>query len=183
MKSISKKIYIVRGGPASGKTTLTPLLASHLSQPVALLEQDRWRWDIHVVGRKISEVDAREHVFADTLFLKTLESYLVQGQYTIIVEGSFGWQPSSITHLSASAIKKLAEQHGYSVTNLVLQADIAVQQTRNRARKYTVPSKEFHEIYDVIYNYCDPSEAIIDSSDQKLETTLKKILNELDIKS
>lgn len=176
---MTKNLYIIRGGAASGKTSITPLLAKELPSPVALLEQDNWRWGIHLVGRKPRDVEKSEHTFADNLFMKTLKSYLEYGKYTILVEGSFGWHPTEISTLSAREITVLAKKYHYHTTSIVLKAAIATQENRNSARKYTVPKGEFQEIYRAVYSHHDPSELVIDSSIQNKEETLVTILEKI----
>lgn len=176
---MTKNLYIIRGGAASGKTSITPLLAKELPSPVALLEQDNWRWGIHLVGRETRDVEKSEHAFADSLFMETLKSYLEHGKYTILVEGSFGWHPTEISTLSVHEITMLAKKYNYHTTSIVLKADIITQQNRNSTRKYTVPKDEFQEIYRAVYSYHDPSEIVIDSSGQNKEETLMTILEKI----
>lgn len=168
-------IYIIRGGPASGKTTLAPLLAKKLKEPIALLEQDMWRWDMHLAGRTIPDVDPEEHLFADELFVKTIESYLAHGRYTIIVEGSFGWEETAITQISAKKLAQLGEKYGFHPVNIVLKSDFSTQSRRNLKRHYVVPRDEFKTIYDTVYDHFDQSEHIIDTSGKTIDQTLDEL--------
>lgn len=71
-----KKAYIFRGAPASGKGTLTKEFAKLVPLPVALIEQDMFRWGIHLVGRKVPEVTEAEHALAFRSMPAVYEEYL-----------------------------------------------------------------------------------------------------------
>ena len=174
-------LYIVRGGSASGKTTLTPLLAKLLPKPVALIEQDNWRFGVHLVGRTVQDIETDEHHFADKIMLHTLEEYLRLKKYTIIIEGAFAWNDPSFTNITVKQLIDLANKYGYKTTNLVLKADKNTLETRNKKRKYTVPEDEFEKIYTVIYNTIDESEHVIDSSKLSVDKTLELLKKQLDL--
>ncbi len=176
---MSKHLYIVRGAPASGKTSLTPLLATHTTQPTALIEQDNWRWGIHLVGRSIPDIEKEEHYFADKIMLHTLEEYLKTDKYTVIIEGSFAWDNPSVTHLTVKDFITLADKYNHSWTSIILKADKKVLQKRNNARKYTVPKDEFNTLYNALYETIDSQEIIIDSTDLTEEDTIAVIKNTL----
>lgn len=176
-----KHLYIVRGAPASGKTNLTPLLATHTTQPTALIEQDNWRWGIHLVGRSIPDIKKEEHHFADKIMLHTLEQYLRTNKYTVIIEGSFAWSDPFVTHVTVQDFISLSQKYNYLATSIVLKADKTVLKKRNNARKYTVPRDEFNNLYDAIYREINPKEILVDSTNLTKEATLAILKDKLSL--
>ncbi len=170
---MKKTLYILRGAPASGKTTLSPELAKSLVQPVALLEQDNWRWGIHLTGRTVPDVTQQEHTFADEIFLYTLEQYLKTKQYNIVVEGTFNWNNPEFTNITVQTLIDLAKKYNYDVKNIVLKANKQKLLDRNAARKYSVPKEEFNTLYKSVYSYIDESEYLIDSTKLNKKETLQ----------
>jgi uncharacterized protein YraI len=105
--------------------------------------------------------------------MQTLESYLEYGKYTIIVEGSFGWNQTSFTKISAKNITTLSKQYEYHPISIVLKSKN--QAERNLRRQYVVPDNEFKVICNEVYSCCDKSEYILDSSEQTITQTLDSL--------
>lgn len=165
-------VYIFRGAPASGKGTLLPEFCKLLPSPVALIEQDQFRWGLHLVGRSVFNISDAEHKFAHQNTLLIYEQYLKNGNYTIVIEGLFTWDDQSSSQGSARELMKLAQKYGHQCRSFVLKADKTTLLERNAARSYAVPPEEFETLYHNIYKVIDPSEIVVDSSGQHAGQTL-----------
>lgn len=64
----TKTAYVLRGSPASGKTTVTELLVQRIPGRVATVELDTFRWNFHLRPRAVSEVAEDEHRLANVNF-------------------------------------------------------------------------------------------------------------------
>lgn len=171
------KVYIFRGSPASGKSTLTPVFCKEMAPPVALLKHDMFRWHIHAVDRAVEDVSAEEHLFAFENLKALFERYLISGRYTVVVEGLFTWDDKRAAQGNVRELLALAQKHGATATSIVLKAGKNTLLARNAARSWEVPRGEFEELYNNVYKTIDASEVVIDSTRQSLEETLKDIRN------
>lgn len=165
-------VYIFRGAPASGKGSLLPAFCELLPKPVALIEQDKFRWGVHLIGRNIPDVNDEEHLFAHQNTLLMFEQYLKNGGYSIVIEGLFTWDDESSSQGSARQLAGLAKKYGYPCKNFVLRATKEELLRRNAVRGYSVPFDEFDQLYSNIYRTIGPNEIVVDSSGQSLDETL-----------
>lgn len=168
-------VYIFRGAPAAGKGSLLPSFCKLLPKPVALLEQDFFRWDLHLAGRTVLEVQDEEHTFAHQNLLLIYEQYLKSGKYTVVVEGLFTWDDPNSSQGNAKEFVQLAQKYGYDCTSVVLRADKNALLERNAAREYSVPPAEFDTLYESVYRVIDPGELVIESTGQTPQTTLENL--------
>jgi predicted kinase len=169
------RVLIFRGAPASGKGTIAQKLCAQLSKPVALIEQDKFRWDIHVIGRKVSDVGLDEHAFAHRNMALVYEQYLKSGQYTIVLEGVFTWGDVAPDQGDVRPLIALAEQYGFACQSIVLKASKQTLLDRNAKRPYSVPHEEFDVLYKNIYRTIDDSEIVIDSTGQDSNETVQSL--------
>lgn len=168
--------YIFRGSPASGKGTIVPAFAQLLPKPVALIEQDKLRWGIHLIGRSVEEVTSEEHRMAYENTLILFDRYLRSGRYTIVVEGLFSWDDDSSNEGSVRHFIDLATKYGFDLTSIVLKADKDILMQRNQERiTYTTPEDEFNNLYDNVYSKIGESEIIIDSTNKTAEETINEL--------
>ncbi|MDX1765467.1 MAG: AAA family ATPase [Candidatus Saccharimonadales bacterium] len=174
-----KFLYVLRGGPASGKGVIAPDIAKMLPKPVALIEQDMFRWNIHLVGREVPEVSQEEHALAYRSMLLVLEEYLKFAQHTIVLEGLFTWDDSKSPQGNMIQIRELAEKYGYQLKSVVLKADKGELWHRNEQREYSVPREEFEALHNKTYETIDPSETAIDSTAQTTDQTLNTLRSAL----
>lgn len=177
MRERKPKVYIFRGAPASGKGTLVPEFAKTLPKPVALIEQDKLRWGIHLIGREVTDITSEEHRMAYENTLALYERYLKVGRYTIVVEGLFTWDNEQSDQGAAKTFLELARANGFEATSIVLAAEKAVLARRNVERQsYTTPPEEFDALYESIYSTIDSSELVIDSTNETSEQTLARLM-------
>lgn len=176
---MSKQAFIFRGAPASGKGTLVPEFCKTVESPVALIEQDNFRWGIHLFGRDIADITDAEHQLAYRATVATYEQYLKSGLHTVVVEGLFTWNNTESSQGNAKELIDLAEQYGYEATSIVLKAAKNELLKRNAEREYSVPIEEFEALYDGVYSTVDQSEVVIDSTGLDLPQTLQALASEL----
>ncbi|QQS19587.1 AAA family ATPase [Candidatus Saccharibacteria bacterium] len=170
-----QKVLIFRGAPASGKSTIVPEIAKLLTKPVVLIEEDKFRWGFHIIGRSVSEVGSDEHRFAYENTRMLYERYLEVGMYSIVLEGLFTWNNKSSPEGSAKELVDLAEQHGFEAISIVLTAEKEELRRRNTMREYTVPAKEFEELYNGVHQELNSSEIIIDTTNESTEETIARL--------
>lgn len=168
-----KSVYIFRGAPATGKGTLVTAFSKLLPKPVALIEQDTFRWGFHLIGRKVPDVSDVEHLFAYKNMVLLYEQYLKSGSYTIVLEGLFTWDTTNSSQGNAKQLVNMAREHDFNVKSIVLKADKEELLRRNYRREYSVPSDEFEMLYNNIYLTIDSSETVIDSTGQTVGQSLK----------
>jgi predicted kinase len=169
------RVLIFRGAPASGKGTLTQELCAQLPKPVALIEQDRFRWGVHVIGRSVPDISIEEHAFAHRNMKLIYEQYLQSGNYTIVLEGVFTWDAIAPDQGSAKELAALAKQHGFTCQSIVLKASKQTLLNRNAKRPYSVPIVEFNTLYKNIYRTIDDSEIVVDSTGQDTGETIRTL--------
>lgn len=168
-------IYVLRGAPASGKGTVAPLFCESLPKPVSLIAQDVLRWDFHLIGRQVSEVEDWEHKFANDNTTILIEQYLKNGHYTVVIEGLYTWGIAQTSQGNVLELKQLAERYNCAFTSIVLRASKEILLERNAARPYAVPLDEFEMLYNNVYGIIDPSEIVVDSSNMNVDDTLKNL--------
>lgn len=174
---MAKPVYIFRGAPASGKGTLVPEFCKLLVGPVALIEQDAFRWGFHLIGRSVPDITDEEHMFAHQNTLKVYERYIKNGAYTIVIEGLFTWDDEASSQGAVTEFLAIAKKYGRPCKSIVLVADRGELQKRNAAREYAVPEAEFDALYKNIYQTIDADEIAIDSTGLSPQQTLALLQN------
>lgn len=170
-----RPIYIFRGSPASGKGTLVPEFCKVLPSPVALIEQDTFRWGFHLIGRQVPDVRDDEHAFAHKNTLMLYEQYVKEGSYAVVVEGLFTWDNEASSQGAVTKFMAIAKKYDRACKSIVLQADKEELLRRNAARPYSVPRGEFEALYANIYQKIDSSEIVIDSTGRDVRQTLQDL--------
>lgn len=176
-----RHVYIFRGAPASGKGSIVPKICGYLPKPVALIEEDMFLWDLHLIGRSIPEIGEEEHAFAYRNMVMIFEQYLKADRYTIVLEGLFTWEDGQSSRGSIHELVVLAERYGYAWSSIVLKAEKEELLKRNAARSYSVPLAEFETLYDDVYRKIDSKELVIDSTGKSIDDTVQVIRTELSL--
>lgn len=166
-------VYIFRGAPASGKGTLLPEFCKLLPQPIALIEQDNFRWGFHLIGRNVPDITDDEHAFAHRNTVIVYEQYLRNGNYTIVLEGLFTWDAPVSSQGSTRELVELARRYNFPCTSIVLMAAKETLLQRNAQRQHSVPREEFEVLYRNIYTTIDASEVVVDSTTRSVEDTVR----------
>lgn len=168
-------VYIFRGAPASGKGTIVPAFCKLLPTPLALIEQDKFRWGIHLFGREIRDIEDGEHRLAHRITEQVYEEYLKDGNYTIVVEGLFTWDDDTSSQGSTLHLRELALRYGFACTNILLRASRDELLRRNAGREYGVPRAEFDILFTNVYDTVGVDEIVIDSTGMDVGQTLEKL--------
>jgi predicted kinase len=171
---MSKNVYIFRGAPASGKGTIVPEFCKTLDSPL-LIEQDKFRWGAHTLGREVADVTDEEHMAAYRAMVATYEQQLKQGRHPLVIEGLFTWDNTESSQGNVKELIELAGTYNYSVRSFVLRATKQVLLERNAQRPYSVPTEEFDALYNGVYATIDDTEVVIDSTELDVTQTLRVI--------
>lgn len=172
---MKKCVYIFRGSPLTGKSTLAPKFCKLVPAPSALIEHDMLRWGIHLGPRNITDVTSSEHRFAFENLRLLLEQYLKRGQHTIVIEGLFTYDDTESDQGDVESLRYLAEKYGYECKSIVLTADRSALEERNAKRKQSVPDDEFETLFSNIYKKIDLSEITVDTTHKTVEETLEDL--------
>lgn len=173
---MSKHVYVFRGAPASGKGTIVPGFCEALPKPVALIEQDKFRWGIHTFGREIADISDEEHALAYRVTVAAYEEYLRKGMHTVVIEGLFTYDDVASSQGNVHELRSLAESHGYTFTSIVLRAAKEELMARNSNRDYAVPDDEFEVLCTGVYDKIGADEIVIDSTQTAVKDTLNSVL-------
>lgn len=172
----SSRVYIFRGAPASGKGTLVPKFCETLPKPVALIEQDTFRWGVHLIGRNVPEVRDEEHQLAHRNAVLIYEQYLKSGDYTIVFEGLLTYDDPESSQGNVAELRNLAERCGFSFQSVVLTAEKSELLKRNAQRQYSVPAEEFEQLYSNVYGKVGPDELVIDTTGLSEQESIEKLM-------
>lgn len=174
-----KDVFVLRGAPASGKGTIAKHFSESLPKPVALIEQDIFRWGIHTYGREIADISDVEHTLAYRVTVAAYEEYLRKGMHTVVVEGLFTYDDVDSSQGNTQELRTLAEQYGYRFTSIVLQATKNKLLERNRSREYSVPLDEFGQLYSGVYGKIGVEEVVVDSTEMTVQETVMEVLDRI----
>jgi predicted kinase len=172
----SPSVYIFRGAPASGKGTLVPRFCEILPKPIALIEQDQFRWGLHLIGRSIPEVTDEEHRLAHRNAVLIYEQYLKSGSYTIVFEGLLTYDNPESSQGSVRELADLAERYGFAFQSVVLTAEKSELFKRNAQRQYSVPAEEFEQLYSDVYDTIGADELVIDTTGLGEQESIDKLI-------
>lgn len=174
----SKKIFIFRGSPSSGKGTITKEFMKQVPGRVAYLEEDKFRWGFHLMNRSVSDISEEEHELAYKNYLSVLENYLSNGTYTIVTEGLFSWSQKG-PHGCMQDILQLCKKYDFATYPVLLYGDYATLWERNNKREYAVPEEEFKMLYDYVMNEQSDDEIKIDVGIRPVEITVAELVTYL----
>ena len=169
--SMTKKIFIFRGSPASGKGTITDAFIKTIAGKVAYIELDTFRWGFHLKNRKIADVGDEEHQLAYENYLAVLTNYLKNGTYTIVTEGLFSWSKPG-PHGSMGEIISLCEVYDFEIFPILLYADYDVLWERNTKRQYAVPEDEFKILYHNVMDERSDEEIALNVGELSVEESV-----------
>jgi predicted kinase len=167
-----KKIFILRGSPASGKGTISKEFMKKIPGKVVYLEEDNFRWGFHFINRTVPEVTDDEHALAYKNHLDVLKNYLEDGSYTIVTEGVFSWNTHG-PHGCVQDILDLAKKFDFEAHPVFLSANYEILWERNRKRKYVVPEEEFKMLYDYVTSEQSDKELKIDVTTNSVESSVE----------
>jgi len=166
-------LIIIRGSPASGKSTLARTLTKKISGKVALLVVDEFRWVMTAHENR----DNKDYSISFDNFLYVLENYLKLG-YTAIVEDAWVRKHND----NATNLKKvvdLGKKYDAEVHQILLKGSWSRIKHINTLRSMVIPQKELKELYKKVYSKNIKSEVVIDIDNKKPNQILKEAIKVL----
>jgi len=166
-------LILIRGSPASGKSTLARNLAEKIKGKVALLTIDEFRW----IMTAHEDRDTNDYFIAFNNFLYALENYL-KSDYTIIVEDAWIRKHKD----KATSIKRvcdLGEKYKSELHQILLKGSWRTIKHINTLRSMVIPQKELKEIFEEVYSKNIGSEVVICIDNKKPNQVLKEARNSL----
>ncbi|NQV09313.1 AAA family ATPase [Candidatus Woesearchaeota archaeon] len=158
-------LIIIRGSPATGKSTLARNLTKKFDGKTALLIVDEFRWVMTAHKNR----DKKDYSVSFDNFLYALENYLKLG-YTIIVEDVWIRKHKD----NATSIKKviyLGNKYNAKIHQILLKGSWNTVKHINTLRPMVLPQKE---LYEKVYSKNIKAEVIIDIDDKKPNQILKE---------
>jgi predicted kinase len=168
----TKKIFILRGSPSSGKGTIIKEFMKKIPGKVVYLEEDKFRWGFHLINRSVPDISDDEHFLAYKNYLSVLENYLGNGTYTIVTEGLFSWTMAG-PHGCMQDILKLCQKYDFDTHPILLYSDYKTLWERNCKREYSVPEEEFKMLYSYVNDEQSQDEIKIDVGINSVESSVE----------
>lgn len=164
----TKILIIIRGAPASGKSTLGRNLAQIFKKKskTSLLIPDESKW-VMTAHDKRSQEDFK---LSFTNFKFTLKNYL-KNNYTVITEDTWDNPPFENT-----SITKIGKKFGYTVYQFLLIGSPKTIQKHNKQRPMVIAEKQLAKQYKEIYSKQIKDEAKIVIDQKTPEQITKEVL-------
>lgn len=174
MKSI---LIIIRGSPATGKSTLARNLTEYFKQKskTALLILDEFKW----VMTAHEPRDEKDHKIAFDNYLFALNNYLKEC-YIVITEDT--WLVGKRHKDKSTDITKviaLAKKYKVPIHQFLLKADWNTVKKYNKLRSPSVWEPELKEIYTKTYAWKRPDEHISNIEDKTPEVVAKEVIDKV----
>ncbi len=171
---MNPKLIIIRGSPASGKSTLAKGLVKELSGKIALLVVDEFRW---VMTAHENRDDADYKLSFDN-FLYALDNYLKAG-YTVIAEDTWT-KKCEDKSTNITDVIKLGKKRKAKIRQILLKGDLDTIKHINTLRPMVIPQDELKELYEKVYSKKIEGETIISINNKNSNQILKETLKHLD---
>lgn len=167
---MASRLIIIRGPPASGKSSLARSLAEKIKGKAALLTVDDFRWIMTVHKDR----DSSDYEIAFDNFLYALENYL-KNEYTVVAEDCWVRKHKDKS-TSISRVLEKAKRHNTNVHRILLKAEWQTVKSSNAKRPMVLPTGELREIYDKVYSKNFREETAINIDEKKPYQVLKEAL-------
>lgn len=164
------KLIIIRGPPASGKSTLARGVVKKTKGKVALLIVDEFRW----VMTAHEDRDAKDYEVSFDNYLYALENYLKLG-YTVVTEDVFVRKHKDKS-TSIDFVIELGKKYKADISVYLLKGSFDTIKHINTLRPMVIPQKELKELYDKVYSQSVKGETIVTIDDKDTNQILKEVL-------
>ncbi|MBU3940985.1 MAG: AAA family ATPase [Nanoarchaeota archaeon] len=167
---MKSKLIIIRGSPASGKSTLARNLTKKIKGKTALLIVDEFRW----IMTSHENRDKKDYDLSFDNFLYTLKNYLKSG-YTVIAEDS--WiKKHNDKSTDIKKVIKVGKKYKAKIIQILLKGSWKTVKHINTLRPIVISQKELKESYEKVYSKKIKGEIIIDIDNKKPNQILKEFL-------
>lgn len=146
------KLIILRGAPASGKTTLAEALVKKIPGKVALLVVDDFQWMMTAHDNR----DESDYKLAFENYLYILEQYLRSG-YTVVTEHTW-LKKHRDTSTDVRRVLELAQKLHVPTQRFLVTGPWELIRSWNLLRKMPVPEQELRQLFDRTYAQSDEGE-------------------------
>lgn len=167
------KLIIIRGSPASGKSTLARSLTRKLKGKIALLIVDEFRWIMTAHENR----DEKDYLISFNNFLYALENYLKSGYITIIEDCWIKKHKDKTTDIKK--VLDLGRKYNSEIYQILLKGSWNTVRHINTLRPMVIPQKELKELYERVYSKKIKEEIVIEINAKKPAQILKEVLNHL----
>ena len=166
-------LIIIRGSPASGKSTLARNLVKNMEGKVALLTVDEFRWVMTAHNIR----DKKDYDISFDNFLYSLTNYLKSG-YTIIVEDAWIRKHKD----KATNLKKVltaGKKFNAEIKQVLLEGSWNTVKHINTLRPMVIPQKELKELFEKVCSKTYKNEISISIDNKKPKTILEETKSKL----
>jgi len=163
-------LIMIRGSPASGKSTLARALIKKFSGKVALLILDEFKWIMTAHGNR----DQGDFKIAFENYLFALKNYLKKG-YTVIAEDAFVKKHKD-TSTDINKVIKLGEKYNAKISQILLKGNWKTIKHINTLRPMVIPQKELKDTYQRVYATKRSEETTIIVDNKRPQQILKEAL-------
>jgi predicted kinase len=168
---MKSKLIIIRGSPASGKSSLARALVKKFKGKIALLIVDEFRWIMTAHENR----DSRDYKISFTNYLYALENYLKLG-YTIITEDAWVKKHKDKS-TDINKIVRLGKKYNAKIYQILLKGNWTTIKHINTLRPMVIPLKELKQLYNQVYSKKRKNEMVINIDGKKPSKILKETLS------
>ena len=171
---MTPKIILIRGSPATGKTTLSKNLAKQINGKVSVLSLDEFKW---IMTAHVPR-DKNDFQIAFDNYLFCLDNYLKKG-YTVICEDAWV-QKLEDKSTDINSVLELAKKYDVKINQILLKGSFDTVKHINTLRPMVIPEDELKEMYDKVYSINMVDEKIIEIEGKNPNEILNEVLLNLD---
>ena len=166
-----KKIVIIRGAPATGKTTLAEKIIEYMNGKKALISYDEFLW----VMTAHHDRDKEDYRISMKNYLSTIRRYM-EHNYLIVTENCF----DRVEEKSYEKLVSLAEKQEYDILKILLTCSFDEIRKRNNERPTTVEYDNLKHSYNSVYDERKDNEHRIDTTNISSKDVFEKVKRLLD---
>jgi predicted kinase len=170
---MNPRLIIIRGSPATGKSTLARGLVKKLKGKIALLIVDEFRWVMTAHENRTKN----DYKISFDNFLFSLENYLKAG-YTIIVEDAWVKKHKDKS-TNIKEVIRLGQKYKAKSDQFLLKGSWETVKHINTLRPMVIPLKELKELYNQVYSEKRKEEIVIDINNKNPTSILNEVLRNM----